>query len=264
MKVREDFFDKLREEVRNAASGQMPKSHGLSIYNVLKSINGCGDANFDACLKQIDWFSIDSLEIIPREKVRAFAKSILDNDKRYQTLKFLQKYEDYYFHDVVIPSISYEDFKHGVEDFKHPQMVYSISDFHKELCVLIEQIESTGEFSTGKFDKLNADIIALKNHIKKLEDEKMRMSGMIEELKMKISNAENKPQPRHNALPDLDAICKYAQTLSRDEVKTIQNMLFSLMDITDINVKNKIASIKPDPTPTNIAMGDIVTNKYVK
>ena len=264
MKVTKDFFDKLREEVRSAASNEAPEQKHLSIEDILKGINGYGDSNLDACLKQIDWFAIEPMDLIPREKVRAFAKRILDTDKRRQTLKFLLKYEDYYFKDIqgiVGTEERMGDF--GLELVDKIGVTYSISDFDKELRVLIEQIESAGEFSTGKFDRLNAELVGLKNYVKTVEEERNNLRGELEALKKDYE--ESQSRPRHNDLPDLDAICEYAKTLSREEIRTIQNMLLSLMDITDKEIKKKITSIKPEVAPTQIAMGgDIVNTKIVK
>lgn len=264
MKVSKDFFDKLREEVRCTSNSKVTEVQGLSIDDVLKIINGNGDSNFDSFLKQIDWFSIDPMELIPRERVRAFAKRIIDTDKRHQTLKFLRKYEDYYFKDIngVVGSEEHYD-NMGRQYFDDViGVVYSISDFHKELTVLIEQIESEEEFSTGKMNELIAEVTRLQDLVRGLQEEKHKQYLEIQDLKGALT--ENRNQPCHGEVPDLDAICEYAKTLSREEIKTIQNMLFSLMDITDREIKKKITSIKPESAPTNIAMGDIVTNKIVK
>jgi len=248
MRANKDFFDRLRDEVNNVSAPEEKKEKsGVSIESILKGITWYTGDNLDQYLKSIDWFSVNPEDIIPRPKLRNFAKQIYKLEQRLQVLKFLRKYKDYYFGKFW-----------GMPFWGG----YPSVDFEEELNILIEQIESDGEFSTGKIDSLNAQVISLQNKNKELENKIKEKDQEIALLKAQIDIGDIKCVDDNR--PSLEAIREYAKKVTPDEVKTIQHMLFSTIKTITEDVRQSILAIEPVKPTNNVFLGDNVQNKYVE
>lgn len=142
----------------------MKKGESL-LRNVTEQLNRHEYTDLTKFLDGIDWFSIPHEQIVPREKVRAFVKSIENEETRLSVARFLQKYEDYYFKEA----------DNGFTANIGPD---PIAEFHRELEFLIKQLTSNGEFSDDKFGKLQKQNAAL--------------DKQVEELKAKVAELETK------------------------------------------------------------------------
>lgn len=150
------------------------------LRKVIEQLNQHKYTDLTKFLEQIDWFSVPREQIVPREKVRAFIKSIENEETRLNVARFLQKYEDYYFKET----------DNGfVADFGADP----IAEFHRELEFLIKQLTSNGEFSDDKFSKLQQQVQQLKE-----ENEQYKKANKF--LQDKIDRFEN-PQKYGKFVP---------------------------------------------------------------
>ena len=172
-----------------------------TLQPILDALNNHSYTDLDEYLKEeADWFAIDPHDIIPREKVRAFAKAITNKETRLEVIRFLRKYEDHYFSDIVVPSIEYDDeFGYQYEDYEHPITTITIADFHKELSVLIDQL-TTHEFSDEKFANQKQRIQELENQVKTLQQENDALNKVVKEQANTID--ELKHPERKQFIPD--------------------------------------------------------------
>lgn len=240
------------------------------LNDIVKAINEHQYEDLDPFLKkQIDWFAIDVTELIPKKKLRTFLHLIKDEEACLSVMKFLIKYEDYYFNEGINNLwkkkrdyfTTFEAFTEDVFDTKNP-----IAAFHDTLSNEIELIESKGEFSTGRIDKLNAENLAIKQKIKDLEKEISRLNNCIDEMTktstkqntkcelLRQENANLKESEKrlkaqiNSSFPSLEEIAVYTlESCNSNDVKIIQNMLYALLDTTNNSIKSKITNLKPKP-----------------
>lgn len=162
-----------------------------TLQPILDALNNHTYTDLDEYLKEeVDWFAIKPEDIVPREKVRAFTKAITNKETRLEVIRFLRKYEDHYFSDIVIPGVGYDEYERPIDDWEHVTILHSIADFHKELSVLIDQLTSH-EFSDEKFANQAQRIIELEQKVKCLEEDKADLGKVIEQQKAKIEELEH-------------------------------------------------------------------------
>lgn len=143
------------------------KSKESFLKKITEQLNQHEYSNLTKFLEQIDWFSIPHEQIVPREKVRAFIKSIENEETRLNVARFLQKYEDYYFKEP--------DNGFTVDFGTDP-----IAEFHRELEFLIKQLTSNGEFSDDKFSKLQKRITDLEKQVNELKVKNAKLEAQMD------------------------------------------------------------------------------------
>lgn len=146
------------------------KSKESFLKKITEQLNQHEYSNLTKFLEQIDWFSIPHEQIVPREKVRAFIKSIENEETRLNVARFLQKYEDYYF-------------KEPDNGFTTDFGTDPIAEFHRELEFLIKQLTSNGEFSDDKFSKLQKRIADLEKQVSELQILNANMDEQLDRYK---------------------------------------------------------------------------------
>lgn len=139
------------------------KKEASFLKKITEQLNRHEYTDLTKFLEQIDWFAVPHEQIVPREKVRAFIKSIENEETRLNVARFLQKYEDYYFKET----------DNGFTANIGPD---PIAEFHRELEYLIKQLTSNGEFSDLVFsdirrrkEQLEKEVETLKNKVAELE-----------------------------------------------------------------------------------------------
>lgn len=132
-------------------------------------------------LEQIDWFSVPREQIVPREKVRTFIKSIENEETRLNVARFLQKYEDYYF-------------KVADTGFVADIGPDPIAEFHRELEFLIKQLTSNGEFSDDKFSKLQKRNEQLEKQVQELQNKVSDLETQLDKYKHPSDYGKHIPQ----------------------------------------------------------------------
>ena len=286
MKATLEFFNQLSKEIS--------ENPNPPLYIIANRINERGRTDLDTLLKEkIDWHSLPSEEIVPRECVRNLIKEIQDKETRVQVAKFLHKYADYYFHDIegVVGTEEREDWMERTYTEDIIGIVYSIEDFRKELSVLIEQMESEGEFSV-KLDKIKAENLEMKKQmdaiaevfnlktredwanfdqainrwqensqvIERLQSEKAALLDYIKEQTAQLLLLESAPIT-------IDQICEYAKEyLDRSERQIISHMLLNIIENPDKDTRAKIKALdKKTPLDAQkVVLGDDVQTKIVK
>ena len=175
-----------------------------SLQPILDALNNHTYTDLDEFLKEdVDWFKVKSYDLIPREKARAFVKAIKNRETRLQVMRFLIRYLDHYFEDVAVPSMIYTpDLKEPIEDWEHPTILHSKSDFYKELSVLIEQLTSH-DFNDEKFSNLKTRIVELEKQNKQLGEENEKLQKKIKDQTIEIDNLKH-PEREHFIPSDLD------------------------------------------------------------
>ena len=143
------------------------KSKESFLKKITEQLNQHEYSNLTKFLEQIDWFSIPHEQIVPREKVRAFIKSIENEETRLNVVRFLQKYEDYYF-------------KEQDNGFTADFGADPIAEFHRELEFLIKQLTSNGEFSDDKFSKLQKRITDLEKQVNELKVKNAKLEAQMD------------------------------------------------------------------------------------
>ena len=143
------------------------KSKESFLKKITEQLNQHEYSNLTKFLEQIDWFSIPHEQIVPREKVRAFIKSIENEETRLNVARFLQKYEDYYF-------------KEPDNGFTTDFGADPIAEFHRELEFLIKQLTSNGEFSDDKFSKLQKRITDLEKQVNELKVKNAKLEAQMD------------------------------------------------------------------------------------
>ena len=143
------------------------KSKESFLKKITEQLNQHEYSNLTKFLEQIDWFSIPHEQIVPREKVRAFIKSIENEETRLNVARFLQKYEDYYF-------------KEQDNGFTADFGADPIAEFHRELEFLIKQLTSNGEFSDDKFSKLQKRITDLEKQVNELKVKNAKLEAQMD------------------------------------------------------------------------------------
>lgn len=143
------------------------KSKESFLKKITEQLNQHEYSNLTKFLEQIDWFSIPHEQIVPREKVRAFIKSIENEETRLNVARFLQKYEDYYF-------------KEPDNGFTTDFGTDPIAEFHRELEFLIKQLTSNGEFSDDKFSKLQKRITDLEKQVNELKVKNAKLEAKMD------------------------------------------------------------------------------------
>lgn len=173
------------------------KSKESFLKKITEQLNQHEYSNLTKFLEQIDWFSIPHEQIVPREKVRAFIKSIENEETRLNVARFLQKYEDYYF-------------KEPDNGFTTDFGTDPIAEFHRELEFLIKQLTSNGEFSDDKFRKLKKSNEELKKINAEQERKIKELSEIIDKYKHPSRHGKYIPKRLQNA--KFDAIIKHLQS----------------------------------------------------
>ena len=143
------------------------KSKESFLKKITEQLNQHEYSNLTKFLEHIDWFSIPHEQIVPREKVRAFIKSIENEETRLNVARFLQKYEDYYF-------------KEPDNGFTADFGTDPIAEFHRELEFLIKQLTSNGEFSDDKFSKLQKRITDLEKQVNELKVKNAKLEAQMD------------------------------------------------------------------------------------
>ena len=138
------------------------------LNSILTAINSL-KLDLDRYLKNdVDWESVGDILIVPQQ-VRKFIKSIQDKETRMDVARFLKKYAQQYFREAA-EAMEYKD---KAENFMAvgPDIPIKTADerialFQQELGFLLDQDESTGEFSGNKFKKLQERITQLEEELK--------------------------------------------------------------------------------------------------
>lgn len=141
------------------------KKENTILQKVLEQLNNHEYTDLAKFLDSVDWFSIPREQIVPREKVRAFIKSIENEETRLNVARYFQRYEDYYFKEP----------DNGFTANIGPD---PIAEFHRELDFLIQQLTTRGDFS----DRIYTDMRIRKEQLEK----------EVETLKKKVNDLEAK------------------------------------------------------------------------
>lgn len=134
--------------------------------------------------EKIDWSELDPETIIPKLALRKFTKSIDNKEVRFDVMKFLFDYAEYYFYDGA-EKLSYAQLG-GVNIRNQAKELTTefIREFRAELSTQITQIEKTDEYSGVKFSKLQKQLEQLKE-----ENEQYKKANKF--LQDKIDQYEN-------------------------------------------------------------------------
>lgn len=278
-----------------ASNTRSRKPHIPITVKIATLINEYDGDNFDAFLKAYDWHAVPTDEIVPCEKIREIIKGIDDKEKKIQTAKFFCKYGDYYFKKGT--EFIWKKYWSEFDNFRDFAFVFygtedPLAAFHSELLVLIEQLESDGEFSVKKFDKIKAENLEMKKQmdaiaevfnlktredwanfdqainrwqensqvIERLQSEKAALLDYIKEQTAQLLLLESAPIT-------IDQICEYAKEyLDRSERQIISHMLLNIIENPDKDTRAKIKALdKKTPLDAKtIVLGDKVENKIVK
>ena len=136
------------------------------LQKVLKQLNDREYTDLAKFLDSVDWFSIPREQIVPREKVRTFIKSIENEETRLNVARYLQKYEDYYF-------------KESDNGFTADFGPDPIAEFHRELEYLIQQLTTRGDFSDRKFNEMRIRKEQVEKQNKELQERIKKLEGKI-------------------------------------------------------------------------------------
>ena len=151
--------------------------------SILTAINDLQITDLDKYLKNdVEWESIEDTFIIP-QNVRKFIKRINDKEVRLDVAKFLHKYARQYFREAA----ERQEYNEKMEDMLvmgGPAISIKTADerialFQQELAFLLDQDESTGEFSGDRFKKQAKKIEDLEKQVEELKAENENLSTQL-------------------------------------------------------------------------------------
>ena len=181
----------------------------------------------------VNWYALDTSEILPRVKARAFVRSIRDREVRLAVMGFLDKYATDLFcdneeHRLFICTFGEENphnpNEHVVSEL-YDTLDNNITLFRKELQFQSEMITSAGEFAGDRFKNQQKRITDLEEEIKNLKEKNI-------ELETKIDRYEHPAD--------------YGMGLS-DEFKSEEFKI-----IMDVLARNKVVRVFASQTPYGI------------
>ena len=141
------------------------------LSSLLSAINDLRFDDLDRFLKNdVEWESVGDILIIPQQ-VRKFIKSIQDKEARMDVARFLHKYARQYFREAA-EGMENKEREEGFlavgPDIPIKTAEERIALFQQELAFLLDQDESTGEFSGNKFKMQQERIKQLEKQVEDL------------------------------------------------------------------------------------------------
>ena len=140
--------------------------------SIIKEINDHKFENLDVYLKdKVEWENFGDELIVPKN-ARKFIKSIQDKETRIAVANFLQKYARQYFREAAERQEYNEKaqnmFSVGVPDMPVKTADARVTLLQQELLFILDQEQSTGEFSGDKFNKQDKKIKELEKQVNEL------------------------------------------------------------------------------------------------
>jgi len=160
---------------------------------IFEAINRHEYDNLKTFLDNTDWYSFTPQFIIPREDIRRLVRIIKDEEVRRDVMNYLKRYASDYFRDGA-QEIAIDRGGVYIESELERRTDEIMDDFKKELAFQIDLIESNGQFSGDRFNKLEKKIKDLEKQIKETLEENIK-------LKEKINRYEN-PWAYGKYIPD--------------------------------------------------------------
>lgn len=170
--------------------------------SIIREINDHKFENLDVYLKdQVEWEEISDELIIPKN-TRKFIKSIQDKETRIAVANFLQKYARQYFREAA----ERQEYKETAENMYAvgvPDMPVKTADarlnlLQQELLFILDQEQSTGEFSGEKFKQQEKRIKQLEKEVQELVDKNAQLEKKLDRWENPWAYEKLIPEPLRN------------------------------------------------------------------
>lgn len=152
----------------------------VSPIKIFTAINNHDYENLQVFMNNTDWFSITPQLIIPRDKIRALVRLIVDEEVRLDVMRYLDKYALDYFKpaaEKLAPETAATPIYTDTE--LERQTMYLMDEFRKELRFQIDLIESTGKFTGEKYHLQDKKIKALEKQVNELQETNLQLKTRI-------------------------------------------------------------------------------------
>ena len=171
------------------------------LSSLLSAINDLRFDDLDRFLKNdVEWESVGDILIIPQQ-VRKFIKSIQDKEARMDVARFLHKYARQYFREAA-EGMENKEREEGFlavgPDIPIKTAEERIALFQQELAFLLDQDESTGEFSGNKFKMQQERIKQLEKQVEELVDKNAKLETQLDRWEHPYNYGKYIPDPFRN------------------------------------------------------------------
>ena len=173
-----------------------------NLDSIIQDINDHKFENLDVYLKdQVEWENFGDELIVPKN-VRKFIKSIQDKETRIAVANFLQKYTRQYFREAAERQEYKETTENmyavGVPDMPVKSADVRLNLLQQELLFILDQEQSTGEFSGDKFKQQEARIKQLEKQIEELVGKNAQLETRLDRWEHPYNYGKFIPEPLRN------------------------------------------------------------------